>query len=102
MGQEGATARRALSLYDGRRRARASDPAEVGGDGNNNGDKSCPLFPLLRLALCRGSYGRNHMAGKKKFFPGKSHSNSNTVEEQPYVTTREVGTYGRSSKDSTQ
>ena len=72
MGQEGATARRALSLYDGRRRARESDPAEVGGDGNNNGDKSCPLFPLLRLALCRGSYGRNHMAGKKKFFPGKS------------------------------
>ena len=64
--------RRASSLYDGRRRARESDPAEVGGDGNNNGDKSCPLFPLLRLALCRGCYGRNHMAGKKKLFPGES------------------------------
>ena len=58
-------------MDDGRQRGRESDPAEAGGK-NNYGDSSSPLFCLLPLALCRDSYNRNHMAVKKKIFPGES------------------------------
>ena len=50
-----------------------------GRGGNNNGLRGGRWLPLLRLALCRGSNGRNHMVGKKIFFPGRVGKNPGEV-----------------------
>ena len=66
-GRKGATARRASSPDDGWRRGRASDPDEVGGDGNIMVDPAPSLLLASVEAQQKESYG-----GKKKLFPRKS------------------------------